>query len=144
IYEHFLKTNYSYDIIKMLANEYNKQGIAEKELQWLKYLADNFSYDPELYTNISNYYFNQQEYDKASEFGRKALELAPYVATYWENLGVELQQQNINGEAANAYQKALYYDGRKYDARARLRELQNKPSIWKAFPETDVYELIKK
>ncbi len=144
IYENFLKTNYSYDIIKLLAEEYNKQGMAEKELQWLKYLADSFSYDPELYTNISNYYFNQQEYGKATEFGRKALELAPYVATYWENLGVELQQQNIREEAMNAYRKAVYYDGRKYNARARLRELQHKPSIWKAFPETDVYDLIKK
>lgn len=144
IYEKYLKTNYNFQVLKALAKAYNKQGKADKELQVLKSVSDNFPYDPDLITDISSYYFDQQDYKKAAEFGQQALALAPYVATYWENLGTELQHQNIQQEAIVAYKKAIYYDAGKYAARERLRELQKKASVWKAFPETDVYDLVKK
>ncbi|MFT3703917.1 MAG: DUF3857 domain-containing protein [Agriterribacter sp.] len=144
IYEKFLKTNFNFQLIKNLAAEYGKQGLPDKELQWLKFLADNFPYDGNVITDLSTFYFNQKNYVKAAEYGKQALQLAPYVANYWENLGVELQQQNANDEAIKAFQKAIFYSPNKYSSRERLRELQKKPSIWKAFPETDVYDLIKK
>lgn len=144
IYEKYLKTNFNFQVLKALASAYNKQGKAEKELQILKSLSDNFSYDPELVTDISRFYFDQQNYKKAAELGKQALALAPYVATYWENLGTELQHQGIQQEATDAYKKAIYYDASKYSARERLRELQKKESVWKAFPTVDEYDLIKK
>lgn len=143
ILEKYLKNNFNYQLIKTIAGEYEKQGMPDKELQWRKYLADNFSYDGDLVTDISKFYFDQKNYSKASEYGRKALTLAPYVANYWENLGIELKQQGAYKEATDAYRKAIYYDPNKYKAREQLRELENKPSLWKAFPETDVYELIR-
>lgn len=144
IYEKYLKNNFNYQLIKNLSSEYNKQGMKEKELLWLKYLADNFSYDPNMVTDLSTYYFNQKNYSKAAEFGKQVLSLAPYVSTFWENLGYEMQQQNAVQDAQEAFKKAIYYNPNKYTSRERLRELQKKPSVWKAFPETDVYELIKK
>ncbi|MFT4019325.1 MAG: DUF3857 domain-containing protein [Agriterribacter sp.] len=144
IYEKYLKSNFNFQVLKALARAYNKQGKADKELQILKSLSDNFPYDPDLITDVSSFYFDQQNYKKATEFGRQALTLAPYVATYWENLGTELQHQDIQQEAIDAYKKAIYYEANKYSARERLRELQKKSSVWKAFPETDVYELVKK
>ena len=55
----------------------------------------------------------------------------------------QLKQQNADKEAIEAYRKAIYYDPNKYRAREQLRELEKKSSLWKAFPETDVYELIR-
>jgi tetratricopeptide (TPR) repeat protein len=143
ILEKYLKNNFNYQLIKKIAEEYGNQGMTDKELQWRKYLAGNFAYDGDLVTDISKFYFDQKNYSKAAEYGRQALSLAPYVANYWENLGVELKQQNADKEAIEAYRKAIYYDPNKYRAREQLRELEKKSSLLKAFPETDVYELIK-
>ncbi|HEV3412377.1 MAG TPA: DUF3857 domain-containing protein [Puia sp.] len=143
VLETYLKDNYSYNIIKKLTEEYTKQGEKDKALKLLQQPKEEFPYDPDLYTDISSFYYDQEKYDKAVDLGRQALKLAPYVATYWENLGLELQQEHQDSEAVKAFNKALYYDANKYSAREHLRDLQKKPSVWKAFPETDVYQAIK-
>lgn len=144
VYEHFLENNYNYDIIKKLADEYKNQGMADKELKILRSLTDNFSYDPELSTFVANYYFDQQDYAKATEWAKKALALAPYVSAYWENLGVEFQQMKSDKEAIDAYKKAVYFNANSYNAREQLRTIEKKPSVWKAFPEPGIYEMIRK
>ncbi len=118
--------------------------MAEKELELQKDIAERFPYDPDALTDIANYYFDRQDYSKASQIGQQVLLLAPYVSTYWENLGVELQQQHNDEKAADAFKKAIYYNANSYSAREQLRTIQKKPSVWKAFPQTDVYELIHK
>lgn len=143
IYENYLKDNYNFHVVKDLAAEYAKQGMKDKALQLLEMQKNYFPYDADLYTNVSSVLYDQQDYKKAVEYGRQALALAPYVATYWENVGLELQQMHSDQEAIDAYRKAIYYDANKYSARERLRELQKKPSIWNAFPDTDVYKVIR-
>lgn len=143
VYEHYLKTNYNAGLIQALANEYNEQGMPDKALQLFEQVKDWFPYDPDQYMTIANFYYDRQQYNKAEVYTRKSLVLAPNVATYWQSLGLELQQQHKDNEAMDCYRKALYYDANKYTAREQLRELQKKPTVWKAFPETDVYELIK-
>ncbi len=73
---------------------------------------------------IANFYYDKQQYGKAEEHTRKALVQAPYVASYWQSLGLELQQQHKDNEAMDNFRKALYYDANKYTAREQLRELQ--------------------
>jgi tetratricopeptide (TPR) repeat protein len=143
VLENYLKDNYSYHVIKKLTEEYTKQGEKDKALKLLQQPKEEFPYDPDLYTDISSFYYDQEQYAKAADFGRQALKLAPYVATYWENLGLELQQQHQDSEAVKAYNQALYYDANKYSAREHLRDIQKKPSVWKAFPQEDVYQAIK-
>lgn len=143
VYENYLKNNYNYDIVQKLADEYKEQGMADKQLKLLKEQSENFPSDPELNNDVSNYYFGKQDFAKAAEWVKKALSLAPYVSTYWQNFGVELQQQHADNEAVSALKKAIYYNANSYTAREQLREIQKKPSVWKAFPETDVYELIR-
>ena len=143
VLENYLKDNYSYSIIKKLTEEYSKQGEKDKALKLLQQPKEEFPYDPDLYTDISSFYYDQEQYGKAADFGRQALKLAPYVATYWENLGLELQQQHQDSEAVKAYNQALYYDANKYSAREHLRDLRKKPSVWAAFPQDDVYQAIK-
>lgn len=144
VYESYLKNNYSYQLIQALAQEYNEQGSSDKALQLFEQVKEKFAYDPEQYMTLANFYYDKQQYSKAEDYTRKALTLAPNVAGYWQSLGLELQQQHKDNEAMDCYRKALYYDANKYTAREQLRELQKKPAVWKAFPETDAYELIKK
>ncbi|HEV2354424.1 MAG TPA: DUF3857 domain-containing protein, partial [Puia sp.] len=143
VLENYLKDNYSYSMIEKLTAEYTKQGEKEKALKLLQQPREEFPYDPDLYTDISSFYYDQEQYSKAVEFGRQALKLAPYVATYWENLGLELQQEHQDSDAVKAYLQALYYDANKYSAREHLRDLRKKPSVWKAFPDDDVYQAIR-
>lgn len=143
IYENFLKNNFDYKLITSLASEYNEQGQPDKALQLYQGLREHFPYDPEQHMNIARHYYDKQEFGKASEYTKKALSQAPYVAAYWESLGLEQQQLHQNTEAIESFRKALYYDANNYSAREQLRELLKKPAVWKAFPETDVYSLIK-
>lgn len=143
VYEDYLKNNYNYQLITALAQEYNEQGMPDKALKLFEMVKDQAAYDPDQYMTIANFYYDKQQFNKAEEYTRKALTLAPNVATYWQSLGLELQQQHKDNEAMDCYRKALYYDANKYTSREQLRELQKKPAVWKAFPETDVYELIK-
>lgn len=143
VFEDYLVDNYNYEIMLRLSGEYKTQGKAEQQLNLLKSLAEKFPYDPEVITAVANHYYGKQDYKNAAEWARKALALAPYVSTYWENLGVELQQMQSEQEAASAFKKALYFNASNYTAREQLREIEQKPSVWKAFPETDVYQLIR-
>jgi predicted Zn-dependent protease len=143
IYESFLKNNFDYQLTSSLAAEYNELGLPDKALDQYQRLRDQFPYDPEQHMNIAKHYYDKQQFSKALEYTKNALAQAPYVAAYWESLGLEQQQLRQNNEAIESFRKALYYDANNYGARERLRELQKKPAVWKAFPETDVYALIR-
>lgn len=144
IYEKYLKNNYNYEIIKELAEQYKTLGMPDKQFKILENLASSFSYDPEQIVPLVSHYYTQQKYSKAAELANAVLKLAPYVSTYWENLGIQLQQLRNDKEALDAYKKAILYNANNYSAREQLRKIENKPSVWKAFPETDEYELIRK
>lgn len=144
LYEKYLKNNFNYEIVKELAEQYKNLGMADKELKTLEYLAKSFGYDPEQQVPLISYYFSQQNYTKAAEIARKTITLAPYVSAYWENLGLQMDQLHNDKEASDAYKKAIFYNANSYSAREQLRKIEKKPSVWKAFPETDEYELIRK
>ena len=144
IYEKYLKTSFNYAIYRDLGWEYIDEGKKDKGLQIMSKIQELFPYDPEFLTDMEKYYFQQQDYAKALEYCNRSLQLAPYVATYWENQGVIEEQMGKRDEASQSYVKALYYDSKLYDSRKKLRTLQGKTDIYKFFPETDVYGVIQK
>lgn len=143
VLETFLKDNYDFNIAKVLAEAYKQQGKADKQLKIYQTVAKDFPYDAELLNTVALYYYNQQNYSKAAETGKEVLRLSPYTATYWENLGFYYQNMQQKNEAIDAFKKAIYFDANKYTSREKLRELQNKPSLWKSFPEYNIDDLIK-
>lgn len=144
VYEDFLKNNYDYNISKSLAQEYIDQGKKDKGIKIFNRMVELFPYDAELIAGIVNFYFKQQDYKKALEYSNRTLALAPYVSTYWENTGVIQQQLDNKPEAISAFKKALYYDAKRYDTRKKLRDIENKKDLYQSFPETDLYDLIRK
>lgn len=143
VYENYMKNNYDHFIYKGLSEAYQQQGMPEKQLKVLESISKNFSYDGEQVNAIALHYFKQQNYAKAIEAGKQALGIAPYSATYWENLGYYYQNSQKKSEAIDAFKKAIYYNANKYTAREKVRELQNNPSLWKSFPEYNIDNLIK-
>lgn len=144
IYQKYLKSNFNYQVFKGLGQEYIDQGKKEKGLQIMKEIQEMFPFDADFMAGMATYYFQQQDYKKALEYCELSLSLAPYVATYWNNKAVVQEQIGDMEAAVTNYRKALYFDSRLYETRKKIRAIEKKPELYKTFPETDFYELIKK
>ncbi|MCG2613415.1 DUF3857 domain-containing protein [Terrimonas sp. NA20] len=144
VYEKYLNENFSYALLKQLGQEYMEQGKREKGLECWKRLLAMFPYDTELLTDMARYYYQQQDYKTASKYCDTVLTIAPFVANYWNNHAVISEQDAQMDAALTSYRKTLVFDPNKYETRKKLRELGKKKDLYKQFPETDVYELIKK
>ena len=143
LYEKFFKTNYNYSLLSELISAYSEQGMSQKQLDLLKVLHDDSGYDPRFSNSLSDYYFNKQDYSKALTYAQEALQLAPFVSTYWKNVAI-IQEQINKKEAIENYRKALYYDRTSYDSRKKLNALEQKPDLYKLLPQNDAYAIIKK
>ena len=144
VYLKYLKNNFNYQVYKNLGQEYIDQGKKEKGLKIMSEIQQMFPYDADFMAGMATYYFQQQDYKKALEFCDLSLNLAPYVATYWDNKGVIQEQAGEEQTAVANYKKALYFDAKRYETRKKIRAIEKKVELYKSFPETDVYELIKK
>lgn len=143
VYEDYIAKTYDFAILSSLSDEYFEQGMPQKGLKILEELCRIYPWDPELLVNLVRHYFEKQDYKKALKYAAQALELSPYTPAYHENLGLVYEQLGKKEEAVKAYTQALYYDHNRFDTRYKIRSFQNKPDIYKAFPQSDPYELIK-
>lgn len=143
IYEKYLQNSFDYGIYRDLAQELIEEGKKEMGLAIMNDIVEKFPYAPDYRTEMAKYYFGQQDYAKALEHCKASLAIAPYVAVYWENKGVIEEQMARKEDAVQSFTKAIYYDSKRYDARKKLRVLQEKTDPYKIFPETDVYSLIQ-
>jgi hypothetical protein len=66
------------------------------------------------------------------------LVLSPYNEDYWEQLGDIKSEKNNTAEALDAYNQSLKYDPNQYDIISKIRKLNNKPEIYKLFPQVDI------
>ncbi len=144
VYEKYLEKTFSFTVLKNLGQEYIDQGKKEKGLECWKRLLAMFPYDTDLLTDMASYYYQQQDYKTASKYCDTVLSIAPFVANYWNNQAIIAEQDGQKDAALASYKKTLIFDPNKYDARKKLRDLGKKKDLYKQFPETDVYDLIKK
>jgi tetratricopeptide (TPR) repeat protein len=143
IYEKFLDSNFIYDMMKTLGQQYIDQGKKEKGIGIWKQLVEKFPHDASLMTDLAKYYYQQQNYSAARAYCDTVLSIAPFVANYWNNLGIIAEQDGKKDMAIQAYQKTLLYEPNKYEARTKLRELLNKKDLYKQFDQKDPYDIIK-
>lgn len=144
VYRRYLDSNFSFALLKQLGQEYMEQGKKDEGLACWRKLLTMFPYETELLTDLARYFYQQQDYKTADRYCDTVLGIAPFVANYWNNKGVITEQAGLLDDALNAYKKALLFDPNKYETRKKLRELSNKKDLAGQFPETDVYDLIKK
>lgn len=142
IYENYMKNNYNYEVYIDYATKLGEQGNTSKALDIKQKLIKNFPYDPTGLYNLSTYFFSIKQYDKAEEYISKAMALSPYNESYWEKLGDIKNEKNNSAEALKAYNQSLKYDPNQYNLISKIRKLDNKPDVYKLFPEADVPKLI--
>ncbi len=143
IYDNFMKNNYDYDTYIKFADLLIDQGNTKKGLELKEDLANKFSYAPTGFYKLSQYFFSMKQYDKAEDYIKKSLVLSPYNEDYWEELGdIKSEKKNVS-EALDAYNQSLKYDPNQYDIISKIRKLNNKPEIYKLFPQVDIDKEIK-
>ena len=138
VYDNFMKSNYDYDTYIKYADLLIDQGSTKKGLEIKEDLAKRFSYAPSGFYKLSQYFFSIKQYDKAEDNIKKSLVLSPYDEDYWEQLGDIKSEKNNIPEALDAYNQSLKYDPNQYDIISKIRKLNNKPEIYKLFPQVDI------
>ena len=143
VYENYVKDNYNYDLYEDYAEVLSEQGSDGKALDIKKRIAEQFSYSPNEFYKLAQYYFGIKQYDKAEEQVMKCLALAPYIETYWEMLGDIKSEKKQTKEAMDAYNKSLLYEPNQYSIINKIRKLDGKPESFKLLPQIDIDAWIK-
>jgi tetratricopeptide (TPR) repeat protein len=144
ILEKYLKKNFNESASRELVNLYMKSGSPEKGLKYFEELIKFMPYATGFYNSMADLHFNLQNYPKALEWEKKAIEQAPYIGAYWGKAGKMYQEQNKKEEAKEAYRKAIYYAPNSYEVRKKLRKLEDKKEVFSYFQQPDVYDIYKK
>ncbi|HYG14239.1 MAG TPA: tetratricopeptide repeat protein, partial [Bacteroidia bacterium] len=140
----YTKSNYSVTSQKELASLYFQNGMVNEGLELYKEMIENEPIGVGLYQNLSDFYFQLQQYDKAIELLDKAVEIAPYT-TYNLNQRAKCYAEKGDDDNAKAdYQRALELSSTNFSARHKLREMAGmKKDIFENFEKVDVYKLFK-
>lgn len=142
IYQQNLDRQYSLAGLNTLATAYLQDGQIEA---WENTYSKIFALDPSavgFYFQQARTYSSLQNYADAQTAVIKALDICPNNSVYWATLGNIQRAAGETGAAKTAYQKSLTFDPANYDARALLRELEGKPSVFNNFEMEDISELV--
>ena len=143
LYENYMKNNYDFDTYTKYADILIEQGNSKKGLQIKENLAKIFPYSPANFSTLSKYFYSIKNYDKAADQIHNSLALSPYNENYWGQLGDIQNEKKDLKDSLTAYNQSLKFDPNQYDIISKIRKLNNKPEIYKLFPETDIDKIIK-
>jgi tetratricopeptide (TPR) repeat protein len=107
----------------ILANEAGANGDAVKQKDYLEKLVGAYPNDERAQFNLANFYFGQQELDRAIDHYRKTTALAPSYSPAYNVLGYAYRQQENYAEAEQAFKKYIDLipnDPNPYDSYAEL------------------------
>jgi tetratricopeptide (TPR) repeat protein len=143
IYETYMKNNFNYDAFIKYADYLSQQGNEEKALTIRKKMTELFPYSPKEFYSLSKYFYEAKQFDKAEEYAKQSLSLAPYNETYWEQLGdVKNEKKNIT-EALEAYNLSLKYNPNQYIILNKIRKLNGKSEAYKLLPAINIDSFVK-
>jgi len=143
VFESYMKNNFDYNTFIKYADYLSQQGNEEKALAIRKRMTEYFPYSPREFYALSKYFYSAKQFDKAEEYAKQSLSLAPYNETYWEQLGdVKNEKKNIK-EAMEAYNLSLKYNPNQYIILNKIRKLNGKPEAYKLLPEINIDSFVK-
>lgn len=143
VLKNYLKNHYSDKVLTMLAGNYFDLGNKKEGYDLYNQRVQNYPYSVGYYTDLSDLYFDAQDYENSLKWALKSLELVPYVGGYWNRVGKIYEAMGRKDNAIDAYQKAIYYTPTNYEARKQLRKLQDKKDLFENFEKIDAYDLYK-
>lgn len=133
----------NFNVFSLLLNLYLEDGNYDNFVT----LANDFyeSNPSDLYSlyQLGNFNFGRSQYDKASNYFSKCIEIAPYVSNYHFVLGNALKEMDMVDEARNEYERALELNSYNYDARKVLRIIQDKKTAFEYFTTPNIREIYK-
>ena len=144
INEQFIKKHYVMSTVNQLIREYFDVGQNDKALKMITQLNENFPGNTRYAEQLYDYYYGVKDNKKAKQAIDMLLGLAPFHAQYHENAARLYEQTGDKTAALASFQKALLYNPNDFDARRRVRELQNQTNLTTLLPQYDPYELVKK
>jgi tetratricopeptide (TPR) repeat protein len=107
----------------ILANEAGANGDVVKQQEFLEKLVSAYPNDERAQFSLANFYFGQQELEKAIDRYRKTTALAPDYSPAYNVLGYAYRQQDKYGDAELAFKKYIELipsDPNPYDSYAEL------------------------
>jgi tetratricopeptide (TPR) repeat protein len=143
IMEKYIDENYDESMLSTLAKTY--LGVPNMS-KWRSIYDDLLKLDPawpSYYYQMATTYFETQDYDRAAESIRHALEICPSSSHFWSKLGEIQRIQKKEAEAIESYRTALKFYPTDYESRDALREMEGKKSIYDEFETVNVDSLIK-
>ena len=97
---------------------------------------------PGFHFQMATVFTQLEQYDKAEKEMLIALKFCPSCNTYWSKLGEIYRSKKDIPSSIKAYEQALLYSPTDYDARAILRELQGKKSIFSVFGASNIDSIL--
>ncbi len=142
ILEAYLENNYSYKITELLAKEYIEMGKPKKAEKI--YLSNNsmFPESTAMYHDLISFYYSSAAYEKSLDIMNKALENTPFSSSHYNDRSYIHQALKMENKAMEDLEKAIHYNPNLFEARERLRRLQNRKEILSYFRRDDIQEII--
>ncbi|MBP6386217.1 MAG: DUF3857 domain-containing protein [Pseudarcicella sp.] len=133
----YLTNNYDEGTISTLSDIYLERGQKTEAFDLLNKQITNMPYAVGFYSNIAQKYYSIEGYKSALKYNLKALELAPYTGSYWEELATTQVALGETENAKKSYRKAIYYQPNLFSAQKTLRELEKKTDLFEQFGKND-------
>jgi len=143
LYAKYLKQVYGEAPLLSLAKVYLEDSKVKEWQKTFDKLLTLSPSSPGFHYQMANIFIQLEQYDKAEKEMLTALKFCPSCNTYWSKLGELYRTKKDIPSSIMAYEKALAYSPTDYDARAILRELQGKKSIFTVFGETNLDSVLR-
>ncbi len=139
----FCKNNYSYEAFKELANLYLLQSKIDKWDSTYNQIIKHDPAAPGYHYQMAKDYYSLRQYANAEKAIKEAIHICPFSSSYYETLGDDYAALNETDSAKVAYRSSIKFSSTNYDAREKLKNLQNVNTEDDDIKPFDIKDLIK-
>ena len=144
LYNDIYSNYFSYSAYKKLVAEYKKKNNKEKVEELYKNFITKLPDEINPIFNVTNFYLNNQKYNKALEQTDRGLQLFPYSFTMMKLKGDALFQLKKKKEALKWYKKSFSHDSGNASLRKTILDIEEKEDPIEKVVFKDLYKYIEK
>jgi tetratricopeptide (TPR) repeat protein len=142
IMENYLQHMYTAPALRYLSAYYIYAAQSDKGIETFKKVFDLDPASPGFHAILADVHIARQDYVNAEKAIKSAIAICPNSAPYWAKLGKVYSAKHDEEQSKQCYRLALEYDPTDYDSRDRLREIENKKSVFSSFSVHNTDSLI--
>ena len=143
ILKNYLKDHYDENIMEIIIENDLKNGDKKEAIDYYKTEIENSPFSAGKCSKLAMVYYEMHEYDEAMEWIQKSLKLCPYTGRYFYSAGLIYNGKGNKEKAIEMMRKCVYYSPANYEAREKLRMLENKKKLFEYFKQNDVVKIYK-